>query len=69
MLSHGPVYYARAKLVNDSSTVSGLKWSSKDGPPFKIEAGVLCSSQIYTSFKPPLSFVVPWIKNKMDNNE
>ena len=69
MLSHGPVYYARTKLVNDSSTVSGLKWSSKDGPPFKITAGILCSSQIYTSFKPPLSFVVPWIKNKLDNNE
>jgi len=69
ILSKGPVYYARAKLVNDSTTVSGLKWSSKDGPPFKITAGVLCSSQIYTSTKPPLSFVVPWIKNKLDNNE
>ncbi len=69
MLSKGPVYYARAKLVNDSTTVSGLKWSSKDGSPFKITAGVLCSSQIYTSTKPPLSFVVPWIKNKLDNNE
>jgi HlyD family secretion protein len=60
--SNGPVYYSRAILTTDLSTVSGLKWTSAKGPPFTVNAGMSCSADIIVDSRPPISFVIPWFK-------
>lgn len=63
----GPVYYARAILLTDTTTVSGLKWTSKKGPPFKITAGMSCEVDIYAADYPPISFIIPFIKKGLND--
>lgn len=65
--SKGPVYYARAKLVKDAKTVSGLKWTSRKGVPYKIKPGMICETEIYVDFVSPMSLVIPWFKKEMSD--
>ncbi|MDG1135854.1 MAG: NHLP bacteriocin system secretion protein [Bacteroidales bacterium] len=61
----GPVYYSRAILIRDTSTVSGYKWTSKKGPPFSIKPGMSSSVHIVITERPPISFVIPWVKKQL----
>lgn len=67
--SKGPVYYAKAKLIKDPKTVSGLKWTSRKGVPYKIKPGMICETEIYVDFVSPMSFVIPWFKKEMSNEQ
>jgi len=68
---NGPVYFARGKLLTDSSTISGLKWTSFEGAPYKINPGIICDVNIYVDYIRPVSFVIPWIKKTLndENNQ
>lgn len=52
----------RVKLVMNSSTQSGYKWSTPDGPPIEIDDGTFCIGEVKVENKRPISMVVPFIK-------
>ena len=60
--SDGPVIGIQASLEKDPKTASGFKWSSRQGPPFKISVGTLCSASVVVQEQPPITLVVPLIK-------
>jgi hypothetical protein len=47
------------KLLKDSSTPSGFKWSSAQGPPFTITRGTLCSATFVLGEERPINLVLP----------
>jgi HlyD family secretion protein len=61
----GPVYFAKGKLLTDSATISGLKWTSFKGTPYRINPGIICDVNIYVDYIRPISFVIPWIKKTL----
>src|SRR4051794_5073357 len=50
---NGPPVVARVRLERDASTRSGLRWSTKDGPPFKLQPGVSVKAQIIQASERP----------------
>jgi HlyD family secretion protein len=63
--SKGAPIEVTADLYQDSSTKSGYKWSSSQGPPMGIFSGTLANAQIVVQRKPPVEFVIPKIKEIM----
>jgi len=55
-------------LLTDESTVSGYKWSSRNGPPLKINSGTLCIGSITISKQKPIQMVIPAIKKVLSSN-
>lgn len=51
-----------ADLELDAKTKSGFRWSSSKGPPFEIRSGTLCSARVITQEQPPITLVVPLLK-------
>jgi len=49
-------------LIPESSTPSGFKWSSSNGPPVKIFSGTICSATITVEVKRPISYVLPILR-------
>jgi HlyD family secretion protein len=49
-------------LYQDSSTKSGYRWSSSQGPSTGIFSGTLAQASIVVDQKPPIDFVIPKIK-------
>jgi HlyD family secretion protein len=47
------------RLLNDSSTPSGFKWSSSKGPPFSISHGTTCSATFVLGNQHPVNLVFP----------
>lgn len=64
--SKGPVYKLKIKLLTDSTTVSGFKWSNKVGPPYGITVGTLCNAFVDVKNKAPIDFVIPIFKEYFD---
>ena len=52
----------KVKLVMDSSTQSGYKWSTPQGPPIGIDGGTFCVGEVKVDQKRPISIVIPFIK-------
>ncbi|MDD2902808.1 MAG: NHLP bacteriocin system secretion protein [Syntrophales bacterium] len=57
-----PPIVVHADLITDPHTPSGLKWSSREGPPFRITAGTLVSGEIVVREQRPISLVIPYLK-------
>jgi HlyD family secretion protein len=51
-----------ADLELDPATKSGFRWSSSKGPPFEIRSGTLCSARVITQEQPPITLVIPLLK-------
>ncbi len=51
-----------AELELDPKTQSGFRWSSSKGPPFEIRSGTLCSARVITQEQPPITLVIPLLK-------
>lgn len=51
-----------AQLELDPATASGFRWSSSKGPPFEIRSGTLCSARVITQQQPPITLVIPLLK-------
>lgn len=52
------------RLIPDTKTVTGYKWSSSRGPEETLETGILCSGAVKVSSRKPISLVIPLIKKK-----
>lgn len=52
-----------AKLSEDSNTFSGYNWSSSKGPEIKIATGTLCNALVVVKTQPPITLVIPALKN------
>lgn len=62
--SSGAVIEIRADLAKDPNSPSGYKWSSK-GPDVTIDNGTLCTVQIVTEQRRPISLVIPMLKKML----
>jgi HlyD family secretion protein len=67
LLGRGAVLEVRVDLVPTTRTVSGLKWSSKDGPPAAIQSGTICSGSVIEKTQSPISYVIPWLRELAGN--
>lgn len=52
----------RIDLTRDMNTVSGYKWSSKDGPAVEMNSGTLAIGSITLKKERPITSVIPQIK-------
>jgi len=52
----------KVELIRDSSTVSGYKWSTPDGPEMIIDSGTLCLGEAKVSEQRPINMVIPFMK-------
>ncbi|THF77144.1 NHLP bacteriocin system secretion protein [Cohnella fermenti] len=50
------------ELIPDSSTVSGYKWSTSDGPPQQMDSGTLVSASITVKRQKPIASIIPQLK-------
>jgi HlyD family secretion protein len=65
LTSHGPVTEVRVVLDRAPNTVSGFRWSSSQGPPVRISAGTIASSEIVTQWRAPITLVVPILRQTL----
>lgn len=49
-------------LEQDPNTASGLKWTSKKGPPVPLSANTLFTATVTTSEQRPITIVLPFLK-------
>lgn len=54
----------RARLEN-ADTQSGFRWSSEEGPPFKVRTGTLANAEIVVYRQAPITLVIPLLKKKL----
>ncbi|SHJ99482.1 NHLP bacteriocin system secretion protein [Desulforamulus aeronauticus] len=52
----------RVKLIMDSGTISGYKWSTPQGPAIVIDDGTFCNGEVKVEQKRPISMIIPFIK-------
>jgi len=55
-------------LIQDASTFSGYKWSTRNGPDMKIDSGNICSGTIIVDNRRPIEMVIPFVKKKLNIN-
>jgi HlyD family secretion protein len=65
LLNGRAVTEVRIHFFNDSSTASGLKWSSPKGPPSTISSGSVCTAQVVTRRQRPIDLVIPYLRKKL----
>ena len=58
----GPAIAIHADLVADPATTSGFKWTSREGPPFKMDLGRVVLGEVVVGEQRPISLVIPYIK-------
>jgi HlyD family secretion protein len=61
----GPVTELHVRLIADNRTPSGYRWSSPLGPRVKLSSGTLVSAQIVTRRQPPITLVIPQVKEML----
>lgn len=59
MFSNGPVIQAVIALSQDPRTVSGLAWTSSQGPPFTVTPGSMASVDVTVMEDRPVDLVIP----------
>jgi HlyD family secretion protein len=59
----GPPYATRVTLLPDPASVSGYRWSSGSGPPLLLRSGTLAKVEVTVREQPPLSLVIPFLRN------
>ncbi len=62
LMQLGPVLEVKVDLVPSSKTVSGFKWTSRDGPPFNVQSGTICFGTFIERKQRPISMVIPKIR-------
>lgn len=62
----GPPYPGRVTLTPDPSTTSGFAWTSPRAADLEVTPGTLAEIEIKVSGQPPVSLLVPWLKEKFD---
>lgn len=64
-MQNGPVVEVRCELKEDTSTVSGYYWSSNKGASVNIDGGTMVEASVVISEKPPISLLIPFLKEKL----
>ena len=64
-MQNGPVVEVRCELKEDASTVSGYYWSSNKGASVNIDGGTMVEASVVISEKPPISLLIPFLKEKL----
>jgi hypothetical protein len=59
---NAPAIEVDVTLDTDPSTPSGLKWTTQNGPPFKLTNGTLCAANLVVGEQRPLDLVLPIFK-------
>jgi HlyD family secretion protein len=67
VLDKGPQIAVYTEPEIDPSTPSGYKWSSSNGPQFKVAPGTTTSVRITVEKKKPIEFVLPILKSLTGN--
>ena len=62
LLETGPPLVVEARLVRDSQTVSGYKWSSGSGAPVELTPGTLTTGTLTVLEQPPITLVIPALR-------
>jgi multidrug resistance efflux pump len=58
----GPVLEVHASLLTDEKTISGFKWSSRLGPPLKIQNGTICKGFVVLRNERPIILLMPFLR-------
>ncbi|MCK5294907.1 MAG: NHLP bacteriocin system secretion protein [Arcobacteraceae bacterium] len=64
-VQNGSPIIVYATLQKDNNTFSKLKWSSSKGPKVYITSGTICQVQVAVKKQKPISFVIPYLENKL----
>ena len=64
---NGPVVQVVCVMKEDSSTVSGYEWSSNKGADVSLTAGTVVTADIITAEKRPITLLIPFIKETLEN--
>lgn len=63
--SKGLVMRIEVDFIPDPDSVSHIKWTSKNGRDAIIEPGMFGSLQINTEYRKPISYVIPYLREKI----
>ena len=55
-------------LIQDASTFSGFKWSTREGADMKIESGNICEGTIILSNSRPVELIIPAVRKTLNLN-
>ena len=59
---NGPPYVARVKLLRDSDTISGYRWSSAKGATLPLSGGTLASAEVTVAEQAPITLIIPLLR-------
>lgn len=62
MMRDGAPIEVHADLIPDPNTVSGFRWTSPDGPPFRLRPGTITAIDATIREQRPISLVLPFLK-------
>jgi HlyD family secretion protein len=65
LTSLGPITEVRVTLERDSNNLTGFRWSSPLGPQINISNGTFCDAEIVTRRQPPITLLLPILKDKL----
>ncbi len=57
----GPVYRVHVDLERDPSTASGYAWTSRRGPPYRINIGGVGKAYIHVEDQSPIDYLLPLV--------
>ena len=63
--SSGAPYTGRIALIPDATTASGFAWTSARGAELEITAGTLARVEVEVERQPPITLVIPLIKEEL----
>ncbi|BAZ52327.1 HlyD family secretion protein [Nostoc sp. NIES-4103] len=63
LMSQGPQIQVTARLQPDTSTFSGYKWSSSQGPQLAVTSGTTTTVQVTVEERAPISFIIPLLRS------
>jgi len=64
-MQSGPVVEVVCELRESADTASGYYWSSNKGASIMIDGGTMVEASVVVSEKPPISLLIPFLKEKL----
>ena len=61
----GPPFVARVALKRDPTTATGYAWTGGSGPSTTLASGTLADAEVTVERRPPISYVLPWLKTML----
>ncbi len=59
---NGPPIMCKLSLERDTGTYTGFKWTSRNGPHFKITNGTICDISVVVQKRKPITLVIPFFR-------